>query len=64
MKKTPKKSDTEQLESLRRRLWLTAQTWRGDAARRELIHCEKNDSMVNALHNCAMDVDQVLARGA
>ena len=65
--KTPKREPTptelaRRLEDLERRVRLMAAVWRGDAARRELHGAPATDAQVCALHNCAMDLDLVLAR--
>lgn len=64
---TPKRRPTppalaRRLEDLERRVRLAAAAWRGDAARRELHGAPATDGQVCTLHNCAMDLDLVLAR--
>lgn len=71
MKATTKKQPAEkpltaerQLEVLRRELRLLSAVWRGDAARRELHGEPATDGLVCGLHNCSMDLDGVLSKGA
>lgn len=58
------KTAARQLEVLRRELRLLSDAWRGDAARRELHGEAATDGLVCGLHNCSMDLDGVLSKGA
>jgi hypothetical protein len=62
-KKTPKKSPDQALEALKHRIRLQARVWRGDASRRELI-IGASDGCVDVLHNCAGDLEGLLAKEA
>ena len=62
--KPSKATPTAELEELRRRLWLQARAWRGEAASRELAGTDLADPGVSALHQAAQALDRLLASPA